>query len=141
MKRWKRNYYTDAQKAFMWDRWQKGESLKDIARIFDRGHSAISGILSVTAWGGSQAWAQGPGRGGGMGGMNCHGMGGMNSRPGMGMGGRPGMEMGGMPGMGGRPGMGMPGMGVRPGMGMPGMAMQGMGGMGMNNMAMGYRGR
>jgi hypothetical protein len=29
-----RIYYTEAQKALMWDRWQKGESLHAIARLF-----------------------------------------------------------------------------------------------------------
>ena len=29
----KRIYYTDTQKAEMWDRWQKGESLHAIARL------------------------------------------------------------------------------------------------------------
>ena len=29
--------YTEEQKALMWDRWQKGESLGSIARLFDRG--------------------------------------------------------------------------------------------------------
>ena len=32
----------------MWDRWRRGESLHDIARLFDRGHSSIQGILSET---------------------------------------------------------------------------------------------
>ena len=31
MKRKPRTYYTNAQKAVMWDRWQKGESLHSIA--------------------------------------------------------------------------------------------------------------
>jgi IS30 family transposase len=44
----KRIYYTNAQKAEMWDRWQKGESLNSIARLFDRGHSSIQGILAET---------------------------------------------------------------------------------------------
>jgi len=48
MKYRKRNYYTDAQKALMWDRWQKGESLHTIARLFDRYHTSIAGILSRT---------------------------------------------------------------------------------------------
>ena len=38
--------YTEAQKALMWDRWQKGESLGSIARLFDRGHSSIQRILA-----------------------------------------------------------------------------------------------
>lgn len=41
-----RTYYTEAQKSQMWDRWQKGESLHTIARLFDRGHSSVSRILS-----------------------------------------------------------------------------------------------
>jgi IS30 family transposase len=48
MKQRPRIYYSDDQKAIMWDRWQKGDSLKDIARIFDRGHSAIGRILAFT---------------------------------------------------------------------------------------------
>lgn len=41
-----RIYYTEEQKSLMWDRWQKGESLHNIARLFDRGHGSIAGILS-----------------------------------------------------------------------------------------------
>jgi IS30 family transposase len=43
-----RTYYTEEQKALMWDRWQQGESLCSIARLFDRHHSAIQGILART---------------------------------------------------------------------------------------------
>ena len=43
-----RIYYTEEQKAVMWDRWQKGESLNSIARHFGRSHSSIQGILSRT---------------------------------------------------------------------------------------------
>lgn len=43
-----RTFYTESQKSLMWDRWQKGESLHAIARLFDRGHSSISRILSET---------------------------------------------------------------------------------------------
>ncbi len=43
-----RIYYTEADKALMWDRWQKGESLNAIARHFGRSHSSIQGILSRT---------------------------------------------------------------------------------------------
>jgi hypothetical protein len=32
----------------MWDRWRRGEALESIARLFDRGHSSIQGILSET---------------------------------------------------------------------------------------------
>ena len=41
-----RIYYSEAQRTEMWDRWQKGESLNDIARLFDRGHSSISRIIA-----------------------------------------------------------------------------------------------
>ena len=43
-----RIYYTEAQKAVMWERWKKGESLQQIAQLFDRNHSSIQGILAVT---------------------------------------------------------------------------------------------
>ena len=43
-----RIYYTEADKALMWDRWQKGESLNSIARHFGRSHSSIQGVLART---------------------------------------------------------------------------------------------
>ena len=43
-----RIYYTESQRALMWERWQKGESLQQIAQLFDRNHSSIQGILAVT---------------------------------------------------------------------------------------------
>ena len=48
MKRRTRIRYTDSQKAVMWDRWQRGESLHQIARLFDRHHSSVRGILAET---------------------------------------------------------------------------------------------
>jgi IS30 family transposase len=48
MKQRPRIYYSDAQKAFMWDRWQQGDSTRAIARLFDRGHGAIQRILRET---------------------------------------------------------------------------------------------
>ena len=48
MKYRKRIYYTEKQKALMWDRWQAGDSLGEIARLFDRGHSSIQGIFAAT---------------------------------------------------------------------------------------------
>ena len=48
MKRRTRIRYTDTQKAVMWDRWQQGESLHQIARLFDRHHSSVRGILAET---------------------------------------------------------------------------------------------
>ncbi len=43
-----RTFYTETQKALMWERWRQGESLNKIALLFDRHHSAIGGILSRT---------------------------------------------------------------------------------------------
>ena len=43
-----RIHYAEEQKSQMWDRWQKGESLHSIAILFDRGHSSVSRILSLT---------------------------------------------------------------------------------------------
>ncbi len=48
MKQRPRIYYTESQKALMWERWQKGESLQQIAQLFDRNHSSVQGILSET---------------------------------------------------------------------------------------------
>jgi len=43
-----RRYFTESDKALMWDRWQKGDSLHAIARLFDTSHSAIGGVFSKT---------------------------------------------------------------------------------------------
>ena len=48
MKRRPRIYYTESQKAIMWERWRKGESLQRIAELFDRNHSSIQRILAET---------------------------------------------------------------------------------------------
>jgi len=48
MKQRRRIYYNAEQKTLMWDRWQAGDSLHEIARLFDRGHSSIQGVLSET---------------------------------------------------------------------------------------------
>ncbi len=48
MKRRKRIVYTAAQRAQMWDRYQQGESLADIARLFDRFHSSIERHIAAT---------------------------------------------------------------------------------------------
>ena len=46
MKQRPRIYYTETDKTLMWDRWQKGDSLHTIARLFDRGHSSVQRILA-----------------------------------------------------------------------------------------------
>ena len=48
MKQRPRIYYTEEQKALMWDRWQQGDSLHAIARLFDRHHGSIRGVLAQT---------------------------------------------------------------------------------------------
>ena len=48
MKQRPRIYYTEGQKALMWERWGKGESLQHIAQLFDRNHSSVERILAET---------------------------------------------------------------------------------------------
>jgi IS30 family transposase len=48
MKQRRRIYYSQTQKDEMWDRWQRGESMHDIAKAFDRGHSSVQRIISET---------------------------------------------------------------------------------------------
>ncbi|WP_427309210.1 IS30 family transposase [Cupriavidus sp. H39] len=48
MKQRRRIYYTEIQKALMWERWRKGESLQHIAQLFDRNHSSVQRILAET---------------------------------------------------------------------------------------------
>lgn len=44
----RRIYFTQAQKTEIWGRWRRGESLKSIGRLFDRGSSSIYSVLSPT---------------------------------------------------------------------------------------------
>jgi IS30 family transposase len=46
MKQRPRIYYSASQRALIWERWRKGETLHQIARLFDRYHSSIQGILA-----------------------------------------------------------------------------------------------
>jgi IS30 family transposase len=48
MKQRPRIYYTASQRALIWDRWQKGETLHQIAALFDRYHSSIQQIVGET---------------------------------------------------------------------------------------------
>ena len=48
MKQRPRIYYTERQKALMWEHWQKGESLQQIAQLFARHHPSIARILGET---------------------------------------------------------------------------------------------
>src|SRR5258705_1102815 len=46
MKRRPRIYYSAGQRALMWEHWRKGETLHQIARLFDRYHSSVHRILA-----------------------------------------------------------------------------------------------
>ena len=46
MKQRRRIYYSAEQRAVIWDRWRKGETLHQIASLFDRYHSSIQGIVA-----------------------------------------------------------------------------------------------
>ena len=48
MKQRPRIYYNSEQRNLMWDRWQKGDSMRVIAGLFDRGHSSVQRVLSET---------------------------------------------------------------------------------------------
>ena len=41
-----RTFYTETEKALMWERWREGESLHAIAQLFDRNHTSVRGILA-----------------------------------------------------------------------------------------------
>lgn len=41
-------YYSDTQKALMWERWKAGDTLHQIAHLFDRSHSSVNRILGET---------------------------------------------------------------------------------------------
>lgn len=45
MKQRPRIYYTQAQKSEIWDRWQNGESMSDIAKSFNRYHTSLEKTL------------------------------------------------------------------------------------------------
>jgi len=40
--------YTHAQKAEIWDRWKRGESMSSIGRAFEREYSSMFGLFSPT---------------------------------------------------------------------------------------------
>ena len=48
MKYRRRIYFTDKQKSDIWDRWQRGESMSSIGRLFDRESSSIYPLLART---------------------------------------------------------------------------------------------
>ena len=48
MKQRRRIYYNAQQRALIWERYQQGDSLHEIAAMFDRFHSSIQGIIAKT---------------------------------------------------------------------------------------------
>lgn len=48
MKQRSRTYYSDSQKALMWERWKQGWTLHEIDKLFAREHSSIHRILAET---------------------------------------------------------------------------------------------
>ncbi len=48
MKQRPRIYYSDSQKALMWERWKQGWTLQEIGKLFDHAHSSIHRILAET---------------------------------------------------------------------------------------------
>lgn len=43
-----RIYYSESQKALMWERWKQGWTLHEIGKLFDRAHSSIHQVLAQT---------------------------------------------------------------------------------------------
>lgn len=41
-----RTYYSESQKALMWERWREGATLHQIAALFDRPHTSVQGIFA-----------------------------------------------------------------------------------------------
>jgi IS30 family transposase len=48
MKQRPRIYYSASQRALIWERWRNGDTLHQIARLFDRYHSSIQRIVAET---------------------------------------------------------------------------------------------
>jgi IS30 family transposase len=48
MKYHRRIYYSTEQRAEIWERWQRGESMRSIGRVFDRQSSSVFSVISPT---------------------------------------------------------------------------------------------
>ncbi len=48
MKQRPRIYYSESQKSLMWERWKQGATLHQIAKLFDRAHTSVRGVLGET---------------------------------------------------------------------------------------------
>ncbi|MET3109198.1 DNA-binding CsgD family transcriptional regulator [Oxalobacteraceae bacterium GrIS 1.18] len=43
-----RIYYSESQRALMWERWRQGYTLQEIGELFDRNHSSVINIFAPT---------------------------------------------------------------------------------------------
>jgi hypothetical protein len=43
-----RIHYDEGQRALMWERWRAGDSLQQIAQLFDRHHGSVRGVFEPT---------------------------------------------------------------------------------------------
>ena len=48
MMRRSRTFFTNTQKSEIWERWERGESMSSIGRLFERNSSSIYPLLSRT---------------------------------------------------------------------------------------------
>jgi hypothetical protein len=48
MKQRPRRYITDAEMTGIWDRWEKGDSINEVARDLGRYHSSVQGAMART---------------------------------------------------------------------------------------------
>ena len=48
MKYRRRIYYSSSQRAEIWDRWQRGEPMSSIGRVFERQSSSVFSVISPT---------------------------------------------------------------------------------------------
>ena len=48
MKQIPRRYFTDSEMSVVWDRWEKGDSINEIARDLGRFHSSVQGAMART---------------------------------------------------------------------------------------------
>lgn len=48
MKYCRRIFYNSAQRAEIWDRWQRGESMSSIGRVFDLESGSVFSVISPT---------------------------------------------------------------------------------------------
>ena len=60
MKYRRRIYYSSEQRAEIWDRWQRGESMRSIGRLFDQQSSSVFSVISPTGHSscGPEAWQE-----------------------------------------------------------------------------------